>query len=226
MVHKNYYLILGVPRTESASGLRQAFRTLVKRYHPERVGPRGLRFFADILEAYHVLADPIRRHSYDQGLLHAEGSILPSPDLPVLPTGTQATLPQVVTPLRHTVAAYTAFTAALAHIAQQWTRERTPREQRWKGIDIQVLLSPEEADRGGTLSLTVPSCLPCQTCSGSGQEGLFPCVDCQGAGFLDASETVRIIIPPQVGDGTRLEAPLPGLGVHGFYLRVHIRVAP
>jgi molecular chaperone DnaJ len=225
MVRKNYYLILGVPRTESASGLRQAFRTLVKRYHPERVGPRGLRFFADILEAYRVLADPVRRHSYDQGLLHAEGSVLPSPDLQVLPSESQATLPQVVTPLRHTVAAHTAFAAALAHVARQWTRERVRMEQRWEGIDVHVLLSPEEAARGGTLFLPVPSCLPCQTCGGSGQEGLFPCADCQGDGFLDESETVRITLPPQVGDGTRLEVPLRGLGVHGFYLRVHIRVA-
>ncbi|HXG20713.1 MAG TPA: DnaJ domain-containing protein [Methylomirabilota bacterium] len=225
MIRKNYYLILGVPRTESASGLRQAFRTLVKRYHPERVGPRGLRFFADILEAYRMLADPVRRHSYDQGLSHAEGSVLPSPDLQVLPPEAHATLPQVVTPLRHTIAAHPAFTAALAHVARQWTRGRVRMEQPWEGIDVHVLLSPEEAARGGTIFLTVPSCLPCQACGGSGQEGLFPCTACQGEGFLDESETVRITIPPQVGDGARLEAPLRGLGVHGFYLRVHIRVA-
>ncbi len=225
MIRKNYYLILGVPRTESASGLRQAFRTLVKRYHPERVGPRGLRFFADILEAYRMLADPVRRHSYDQGLSHAEGSVLPSPDLQVLPPEAHATLPQVVTPLRHTIAAHPAFTAALAHVARQWTRGRVRMEQPWEGIDVHVLLSPEEAARGGTIFLTVTSCLPCQACGGSGQEGLFPCTACQGEGFLDESETVRITIPPQVGDGARLEAPLRGLGVHGFYLRVHIRVA-
>ncbi len=225
MIRKNYYLILGVPRTESASGLRQAFRTLVKRYHPERVGPRGLRFFADILEAYRMLADPVRRHSYDQGLSHAEGSVLPSPDLQVLPPEAHATLPQVVTPLRHTIAAHPAFTAALAHVARQWTRGRVRMEQPWEGIDVHVLLSPEEAASGGTIFLTVPSCLPCQACGGSGQEGLFPCTACQGEGFLDESETVRITIPPQVGDGARLEAPLRGLGVHGFYLRVHIRVA-
>jgi molecular chaperone DnaJ len=225
MVRKNYYFILGVPRTESASGLRQAFRMLVKRYHPERVGPRGLRFFADILEAYRVLADPLRRHSYDQGLLHAEGSVLPSPNLPFLPPDASPMLPQVVTPLRHTVAAPTAFAAALARIARQWTRDSALMERRWEGIDVHVLLSPEEAARGGMLFLAVPSCRPCRDCGGSGQEGLFPCAACQGEGLLDESETVRIAIPPQVGDGMRLEAPLRGLGVHGFYLRVHIRVA-
>ncbi len=45
MMTMDYYVILGVSRTESTSGIREAFRDLVKRYHPDRVGPQGARFF-------------------------------------------------------------------------------------------------------------------------------------------------------------------------------------
>ena len=55
MGRKSYYMVLGVSRTESPSGIRQAFRELVKRYHPDRVGPQGLRFFQEIVEAHRVL---------------------------------------------------------------------------------------------------------------------------------------------------------------------------
>src|SRR5258706_15792748 len=77
MMTKDYYVILGVARTESTSGIREAFRELLNRYHPERVGPQGARAFQDIVEVYQVLSDPERRKLYHQGLRHAEGSAEP-----------------------------------------------------------------------------------------------------------------------------------------------------
>jgi molecular chaperone DnaJ/curved DNA-binding protein len=54
---------------------------------------------------------------------------------------------------------------------------------------------------------------------------MFPCSGCDGEGLIEEQENVRIYVPPMVGDGTLMEVPLRGLGVHDFYLRVHIRVA-
>jgi len=75
MMKKDYYMILGIPRTESPSGIRTAFHELVKRYHPERVGWQGARFFQDIVNAYQALSGPEKRHLYDQGLSHAKGKM-------------------------------------------------------------------------------------------------------------------------------------------------------
>jgi curved DNA-binding protein CbpA len=58
MGRKRYYLVLGVSRTESTNGTRQAFRELVKRYHPDRIGPQGQRFFQEIVEAYRQWIPP------------------------------------------------------------------------------------------------------------------------------------------------------------------------
>jgi len=43
-------------------------------------------------------------------------------------------------------------------------------------------------------------------------------------GVIEASETVLAVIPPMVRDHARIEIPLSGLGVHGFYLRLNIHV--
>ena len=55
MLRKSYYLTLGIPRNENVERIRQAFREILKRYHPDRVGSERLRFFQEIVEAYHVL---------------------------------------------------------------------------------------------------------------------------------------------------------------------------
>ena len=68
MLRKSYYLTLGISPNESEEGIRQAFRDIVRRYHPDRVGSERAHFFQEIVEAYHVLADPERRRDYDQGL--------------------------------------------------------------------------------------------------------------------------------------------------------------
>jgi curved DNA-binding protein CbpA len=46
---------------ESNGGLRDAFRDLVKHYHPDSVGANGTPFIQEIVEAYRVLSDPDRR---------------------------------------------------------------------------------------------------------------------------------------------------------------------
>jgi hypothetical protein len=79
MITKDYYAILGVSPMESPSGIREAFRELVKRYHPDRIGPQGTPVFQDIIEAYQVLSDPERRKLYNRGLRRAEGGVALQP---------------------------------------------------------------------------------------------------------------------------------------------------
>ena len=61
MEKKDYYIILGVSRSESGSGIHKAFRNLAMTYHLGRVGPEGTGRFQDIMEAYRVLSDPQKR---------------------------------------------------------------------------------------------------------------------------------------------------------------------
>ena len=56
MANKDFYIILGVSRTESPSGIRDAFRELAKIYHPDRSGPQTTQKLQEIAEAYEVLS--------------------------------------------------------------------------------------------------------------------------------------------------------------------------
>ena len=66
-VARDYYEVLGVPRTASSEELQQAFRKLARTYHPDvNKDPEAEERFKEVNEAYHVLADPGTRARYDR----------------------------------------------------------------------------------------------------------------------------------------------------------------
>lgn len=69
---KNYYQILGVPPTASADEIREAYRRLSKRVHPDvNWGDRIFEeLFKDINEAYQELSDEGKRAAYNRKFHH------------------------------------------------------------------------------------------------------------------------------------------------------------
>jgi molecular chaperone DnaJ len=224
MLRKSYYSTLGVGPNESANGIRQAFREVVKRYHPDRVGLERAGFFREILEAYHVLADPERRKSYDHGLYHA--ATKSAPEARPVPMGMSAPseLPQAVSVLRTLYVKDAPFEAALARVSGSLTAAEVNSKKYCEALNATVILSVAEAEQGGIIFLVVPSACPCAGCQGSGQQGMFPCEQCDGEGIIEEEETVRVHVAPSTSDGTVKAVPLRGLGVHNYYLRLHIRI--
>jgi curved DNA-binding protein len=66
--YRDYYEILGVPRTAGESDIRKAFRKLAREYHPDvaKDKRRAEEKFKEINEAYEVLGDPDKRKKYDE----------------------------------------------------------------------------------------------------------------------------------------------------------------
>jgi curved DNA-binding protein len=66
---RDYYEVLGVPRTATAEAIKRAYRQLARKHHPD-LAPRDQRAeaaerFKDLGEAYDVLGDPEKRAKYD-----------------------------------------------------------------------------------------------------------------------------------------------------------------
>ncbi len=62
---KNYYDILGVPKSASQDEIKKAFRKLAHKYHPDKGGDGDEAKFKEASEAYSVLSDQGKRQQYD-----------------------------------------------------------------------------------------------------------------------------------------------------------------
>ena len=65
---RDYYSVLGVPRTASEKDIKTAYRKLARKHHPD-VNPgdkKSESLFKEIGEAYSVLSDPEKRKKYDR----------------------------------------------------------------------------------------------------------------------------------------------------------------
>ncbi len=68
MSEKDYYQLLGVPRTADADAIKKAYRALAMKHHPDRNqgNKKAEETFKAINQANDVLSDPKKRALYDE----------------------------------------------------------------------------------------------------------------------------------------------------------------
>ena len=67
MDYKDYYAILGVPKTAPQAEIKKAYRKLARELHPDtNKDPGAEKRFKDANEAHAVLSDPGKRKQYDE----------------------------------------------------------------------------------------------------------------------------------------------------------------
>ncbi len=220
---RDYYQILGVPRTATAEEIKAAYRRLALQYHPDRNpgNPEAEERFKEIAEAYAVLSDPEKRRLYDRyGHAGLQSSGSPVPHF--------TTLEDVFSYFANFFADdfFGDLFGPSSHRAQA-TAER--------GTDLRIRLrvTLEEIARGAEKTLEISRWNVCQRCGGSGSLGgqFSPCPQCQGRGEVQQvsrslfGHVIQLFTCPSCsGSGVIPRSPCPECGGEGR-LRGHATVA-
>ena len=212
---KDYYLILGVDRKASQKEIKDAYRKLVLRHHPDRAPETDQERFLEIQEAYETLGDQQRRRRYNEELERYER--VRSGVEPVLlprPISGGALLEELFSPLDE----------FFAYLEESLFGGGFRREPSAEKLHVEIELSRGEARSGGILPLDIPLRVVCSACGGTGRRGLAICPHCRGTGELRRSRSVNIEIPAGVQDGSVFALPLEEIGLYGTLLILHFRI--
>ncbi len=223
---KDYYKILGVGGSASDKDITKAYRRLAKQCHPD-ANPGSEDKFKEISAAYDVLGDPAKRKEYDD-TRKLVGAGRGGYGFPFGNQGRAGT---------YRVEEGGDFQSILGDVfgglfGQRGGKRATgPR----KGADIetQLHLSFDDAFKGITTAVNIPSNMPCTTCRGTGSApGTQPksCKRCSGTGVLAENQgmfSLSQICPACSGRGTVVEQPCPscqGSAKLASSRRVNVRV--
>jgi molecular chaperone DnaJ len=220
MAGKDYYLVLGVARSESPTGIRARYRDLVRTLHPDVAGAQSTGVFREVTEAYEVLADPVARRRYNRELAARERR---------RPIGSVATpvAPRRAAPvslLAEPWAVRPSFDGLVDRLVRNFTGVEVPKAERSEGLTVEVILTPAEALRGVEVPLGVPVVHRCVECRGTGRVWLDWCASCEGEGAIATDRVIQIPIPAGVRSGSVIEGSLDGLGIHNLYVRLYVRI--
>ncbi len=235
MAKRDYYEILGVGKSANEDEIKQAYRKLALKYHPDKNknNPESEEKFKEATEAYEVLRDPKKRASYDkyghEGIKGFEN---------------------------FGRGAYTDFSDIfgdfdLGDIFEGFFgssfgggKNRTKRSRRGADLQYDLNINLEDAATGTEVHIEIPRNEVCETCSGTGSsskakpavcptcngmgqvrqtQGFFsitqtcprcrgegkiitsPCKVCNGSGLTKKKRTITVKIPAGVESGSRLK---------------------
>lgn len=227
MIERDYYEILNVSRNAGGEEIKQAYRKLAMRYHPDR-NPNDAEAevrFKEAAEAYEVLRDPEKRARYDRyghagvggasqgaGFGSAEDIFAHFSDifgdLFGFTSGHTASRPESGADLRYNLSITFAQAAHGAEISLKLPKHISCPDCGGSGASpgSKVEVCPQCHGAGqvrrsqGFFQIYVP----CNACGGSGQKISRPCPRCKGEGIVSDTREILVRVPAGVDNGTRL----------------------
>ncbi len=239
MAKRDYYEILGVPKSASAEEIKKSYRRLAMKFHPDRNKEDGdgksEKKFKEAKEAYEVLKDADKRASYDR---FGHAGVRSGPGGQPGFSGAEGFSD--------------IFGDVFGDIFGGGRRGGGPQVFRGADLGYELQLDLEKAVAGDTVEIDVPTQVSCGTCDGSGakkgtspvtcstcggvgqvrmQQGFFsvqqtcpackgagttisdPCGECHGRGRIRKTRTLSVKVPAGVDDGDRIR--LSGEGEAG-----------
>jgi molecular chaperone DnaJ len=180
MAKRDYYEVLGVPRTATPDDIKSAYRRLARQYHPDvsKEAPKvAEEKFKEISEAYEVLADPEKRRRYD-----ASGFSGVEPDFG--PGGFNWQNFTHVGDLEDLLGQSPLFQQFFGGMGFNFGGGRGS-SFRGNDVELTVRLPLAAAVHGAKPTIEVPRSTPCPDCKGTGAKdgtALETCPECHGSG--------------------------------------------
>ena len=201
---RDYYEVLGVSKDADATAIKKAYRKLALKYHPDQ-NPDDAdaeQKFKEAAEAYDVLSDETKKAQYDR-FGHA-----------AFDAGGGYGGPQ----FNNIEDIFSAFGDIFGGGGGGRGGARVHR-----GADLQynLELDLEQAVRGDSVTIKVPTLVQCGDCSGSGAaKGSSPetCSDCKGAGQIRVAQgffSLQQTCPRCRGTGKMISDPCRRCGGRG-----------
>lgn len=204
MAKRDYYEILGVAKGVSEADLKKAYRRVAMKYHPDRNpdDKDAEEKFKEASEAYEVLSDENKRAAYDQyghaGLEGAGG----------MGGGFSGGFSDI-------------FGDVFGDIFGGGGGGRRGGPARGSDLRYTLELSLEDAVKGTSVKIKVPTLVSCKTCDGSGaKSGTKPatCTTCGGHGQVRMQQgffSVQQTCPTCRGKGKIITDPCKDCHGHG-----------
>jgi molecular chaperone DnaJ len=238
---RDYYEVLGVEKGANKKEIKKAYRELAMKYHPDvSDDPESADKFKEVSEAYAVLSDEDKRHTYDQFGHSGMGGY-----------STEDAFRDI-----NFDDIFKGFGFDFGDIFDMFGfggGRRRSQAQRGNDVLYELDITLEDAAFGLETDIEVPHKKVCPTCEGTkaepgtearqcsqcggtgqvqhinrtpfGQfvnigpcracrgEGVIvdtPCHECRGTGIVRETSTIHIKVPPGVEDGSRLRVPGEG----------------
>ncbi len=220
----NYYAILGLTRDARQADVERAYRRLARRYHPNlNPGDDEARVrFREIVRAYEVLGDPVRRREYDvSGRHHVEPS-----------TEAKFAFERFDFSMSAVGTAASTFGELFSDALGPAPGTRAP--ERGEDLHVEVAVPFEAAFSGATEQITVTRRDACDPCHGTGRIATTaaPCGTCDGTGVVRGARSHMVFSKRCTacgGEGIRRLAPCPVCRGDGVVVRtdaVTVHLAP
>ncbi|CAM2965711.1 molecular chaperone DnaJ [Moritella viscosa] len=206
MSKRDYYEVLGVSRDASEKDVKKAYKRLAMKFHPDRTkGDKAMEEqFKEVKEAYEVLNDAQKKAAYDQyghaGVNQQGGH------------GGQGDFGDI-------------FGDVFGDIFGGGGRGRQQRAARGSDLRYNMELTLEEAVRGVSKTIRIPSQCHCEVCNGSGAKSgskATTCGTCHGQGQVQMRQgffAVNQACPTCHGKGKIIKDPCRKCHGEGRYER-------
>ncbi|MFH2106689.1 MAG: molecular chaperone DnaJ [Candidatus Micrarchaeota archaeon] len=202
---RDYYEILGIPKTASVEDIKKAYRTLAMKHHPDKGG--DAEKFKELSEAYAALSDPKKKSTYDQyghagfDQMYSQEDIFRGANFQDI--------------FRDFGFGDSIFGNMFGNMfGGQGSRRRG---DYGSDLETEIQITLEEAARGIKKELRLNRNAPCEKCNGSGADSkgsVKKCASCGGRGQVQQTRAmggmrfVSVVTCPKCrGEGQTIDKP-------------------